>query len=253
MLAGLPSSPRSAGASCETGDTASSASSASSAAVAVLDAFDAFDAFDATGAACAAPPASSSSSNDPRRSSSRKLRIDDSVRNRMPVLAYMASSWLMSFSAYGIWTRLNVTRDFLIGMTSWIVSGLSPEEVGKGPSHNGHTNNSCRSLKIGIVPHPLQIQNSVPSERFIIDSCRNPDTPCAISESRSISPIRIPPSLPRPPVGWCVFCSRRPAPRALSLSCVKCLMRMKYKGPINTDEVNIFPVMPLYRISSPLR
>ena len=122
-----------------------------------------------------------------------------------------------------------------------------------GPSQREQTNMFCFSLKIGIVPHPLQIRNCALSERSIIDSFKKSAMPWPTIVSRSISPIRKPPCAPRPPVGWCVFCSLRPSARAFHLSSTMCFRRIANTGPINMFVGIWRPDSPSYMISFPPR
>ena len=67
-----------------------------------------------------------------------------------------------------------------------------------GPSHIGLKNRLLLGLKIAIIPLLLHIANLYLSERSIMDSCKKLLIPCDATESRSISPIRKPPSFARP-------------------------------------------------------
>ena len=81
------------------------------------------------------------------------------------------------------------------------LSSIVPENL-IGPSAIGLKNKFLLSLKIAIVPVKLQTAIKYSSPRVNIDSCKKLDAPCAIIQSRSISPTRKPPSLARP----CTVC-----------------------------------------------
>ena len=68
-----------------------------------------------------------------------------------------------------------------------------------GPSTIGLRNKFLLSLYTAIVPLLLHIAILYWSPLTIMDSRKNPDIPCAIIESLSISPILKPPSFALPP------------------------------------------------------
>ena len=152
----------------------------------------------------------------------------------MLMFRYVCNSSPSSFVAYGISTVASSACERpIVGR----ISKFCPVEPMKrgGPSHSVQTNSPWRSLNTGTVPQPVHTWIDVPSERSIIDSRRKLAPPWAINPSRSISPMRRPPSSPRPPVGWWVRCSRRPSPRAFHLSSVMCFKRMPKTGPTKID------------------
>ena len=82
-----------------------------------------------------------------------------------------------------------------------------------GPSAIGLIKRFFDGLHIAIIPVVLQIAIKQLSLRSIIDSLKNSAAPCDITESRSISPIRNPPSFALPDTGCLVSAVLGPCAR----------------------------------------
>ena len=78
-------------------------------------------------------------------------------------------------------------------------SGVSINLI--GPSNRGLKNRFFSGLYNAIKPVELQTAIAYLSALSIIDSLKNSEAPCEINPSRSISPIRKPPSFALPPTG----------------------------------------------------
>ena len=83
----------------------------------------------------------------------------------------------------------------------------------KGPSTIGLKKILRDALYTAIVPDLLHIAIRNWSPLTIIDSRKNPDIPCEITASLSISPILKPPSLALPPTVCLVSTERGPFAR----------------------------------------
>ena len=112
----------------------------------------------------------------------------------------VCSSCNNNLKAYGTFTILNVLPNLL---TCWICCSFpSNEPVNfSGPSAIGLIKMFLDGLYIAIIPVVLQTAIRYLSARSITDSRKKSLAPCEITTSRSISPIRRPPSLARPETG----------------------------------------------------
>lgn len=89
------------------------------------------------------------------------------------------------------------TRELSVAASCWVI-GLAVAE--------------------SMLPHLSQMTARWRSEEFSSRSCRRNEAPCAMIESRSISPKRIPPWRLRPLSGWRVSWLMGPLARTCDLS-----------------------------------
>ena len=110
----------------------------------------------------------------------------------------VCNSWINNLNVYGI-------RIILNDLPYLLIFSIFPTDLSSivsvnfiGPSTYGLINKLRLSLYIAIIPVWLQTATKYSSPRISIDSWRNLVAPCAIIPSRSISPIRKPPSFALP-------------------------------------------------------
>jgi len=140
----------------------------------------------------------------------------------IPILnPYASNSYINNLSAYGTSKRQNSLRGLLntIRSSPRVSSPSSFLALTRLKSSVKKSEyNPFSGLQALMVPLFVPIQMELLSDRSIRLSFKKDATPCEISASLSISPIRKPPPAPRPPTGYRVMADLGPVVRTFTLS-----------------------------------